>query len=82
MSSSGGVGVRHKYYMQEDGIGMNSLSGKRTSKYDVRVTTKSNLGRAESEEDFAKTDAESDENILPMQMNGQGITKTVNVSVT
>ena len=76
--------MRHKYYVQEDGIGMNSLSGKRSSKYDVRVTTRSNLGRAESEEDFgiAKGDAESDENILPMQMHGRGITKTVNVSVT
>ncbi|PVH82004.1 hypothetical protein DL98DRAFT_514370 [Cadophora sp. DSE1049] len=85
---------RHKYYMQEDGIGMNSLPGQGTrgSKYNVRVTTRSQptksvLGRSthdtQSEEDFAsKGDADSLDDILPMQGRERGITKTVNISVT
>ena len=84
---------RHKYYMQEDAIGMNSLPGQtRGSKYNVRVTTRSQptksvLGRSshntQSEEDFAsKGDADSLDDILPMQGRGKGITKTVNISVT
>lgn len=85
---------RHKYYMQEDGIGMNSLPGQgtRASKYNVRVTTRSqttkqHFGRStqntQSEEDFAsKGDADSLDDILPMQGREKGITKTVNVSVT
>jgi hypothetical protein len=82
------VGTRHKYYVQEDGIGMNSLPGqvgKSTNKYDVRITTRSQSRvRHSSEEeldDYAtKADTDSAEDILPMQ--GRGITKTVNVTVT
>ncbi|KAK0111525.1 hypothetical protein ONS95_001879 [Cadophora gregata] len=85
---------RHKYYMHEDAIGMNSLPGQgtRSSKYNVRVTTRnqptrSALGRStqntQSEEDFAsKGDADSLDDILPMQGRELGITKTVNISVT
>ncbi|KAH7317763.1 phosphatidylserine decarboxylase [Rhexocercosporidium sp. MPI-PUGE-AT-0058] len=85
---------RHKYYMQEDGIGMNSLPGQgtRASKYNVKVTTRSqpsrnHLGRStqntQSEDDFtSKGDADSLDDILPMQGRQGGITKTVNVSVT
>jgi hypothetical protein len=88
MDSSGqNLGTRHKYYMQNDGIGMNSLpSGAKSGKYDVRVTTRSHMGTGtgsggQSEEDVAsKGDGDSLENILPLQ--GRGITKTVDVSVT
>ena len=85
MNSSGQLGtVRHKYYAQEEGIGMHSMPSK-SGGYGVSVTTRSQLGRgAESEEDFASKgdgDADSLENILPLQ-GSRGITKTVNVSVT
>ncbi|KAE9370760.1 hypothetical protein N431DRAFT_40454 [Stipitochalara longipes BDJ] len=85
MNSSGQMGtVRHKYYAQEEGIGMHSMPSK-SGGYGVSVTTRSQMGRgAESEEDFATKgdgDADSLENILPLQGN-RGITKTVNVSVT
>jgi hypothetical protein len=88
MGSSGGqLGTgRHKYYVQEEGIGMHSMpTGNKSGKYDVRVTTRSQLGSgAQSEEDFAgKGDGDGDslENILPLQ-GSRGITKTVNVSIT
>ena len=85
MNSSGQLGtVRHKYYAQEEGIGMHSMPSK-SGGYGVSVTTRSQMGRgAESEEEFASKgdgDADSLENILPLQGN-RGITKTVNVSVT
>ncbi len=66
---------------------MHSLpTGNKSGKYDVRVTTRSQMGSgAQSEEDFAASkgdgDADSLENILPLQ-GSKGITKTVNVSVT
>jgi hypothetical protein len=88
MNSSGQVGTaRHKYYVQEEGIGMHSLpTGDKSGNYDVRVTTKSQMGSgAQSEEDFGASkgdgDGDSLENILPLQ-GSRGITKTVNVSVT
>lgn len=60
-------------------------TGNKSGKYDVRVTTRSQLGSgAQSEEDFAgKGDGDGDslENILPLQ-GSRGITKTVNVSIT
>jgi hypothetical protein len=82
------VGTRHKYYVQEDGIGMNSLpaqTGKSTNKYDVRITTRSqsgvgNISEEELDDYATKTDSDSAEDILPMQ--GRGITKTVNVTVS
>lgn len=87
--------ARHKYYMQDDAIGLNSLpvqGGTRASKYNVRVTTRSqqmktHVGRStqQSEEDFTcKGDADSLDDILPMQgkYSEKGITKTVNISVT
>ena len=88
MNSSGQMGTaRHKYYVQEEGIGMHSLpTGDKSGNYDVRVTTKSQMGSgAQSEEDFGASkgdgDGDSLENILPLQ-GSRGITKTVNVSVT
>jgi hypothetical protein len=88
MDSSGQVGTaRHKYYVQEEGFGMHSLpTGDKSGNYDVRITTKSQMGSgAQSEEDFAASkgddDGDSLENILPLQ-GSRGITKTVNVSVT
>ncbi|KAH8779133.1 phosphatidylserine decarboxylase [Hyaloscypha sp. PMI_1271] len=88
MNSSGQRGTaRHKYYVQDEGIGMHSLpTGDKSGNYDVRITTKSQMGSgAQSEEDFAASkgddDGDSLENILPLQ-GGRGITKTVNVSVT
>jgi hypothetical protein len=90
MDSSGqNLGIRHKYYMQNDAIEMHGLpSGNKSGKYDVRITTRSQLGTgsasaAMSEEDAASKrdeDGDSLENILPLQ--GRGITKTVDVSVT
>jgi hypothetical protein len=86
-SSTGQIGTaRHKYYVQEEGIGMHSIpTGNKSGKYDVRITTSSKLGSgAQSEEDFMKDgdgDGDSLENILPLQ-GSKGITKTVNVSVT
>ena len=75
--------------MQNDAIEMHGLpSGNKSGKYDVRITTRSQLGTesasaAMSEEDAASKrdeDGDSLENILPLQ--GRGITKTVDVSVT
>ena len=86
MGSSGQIGTaRHKYYIQEEGIGMHSLpAGNKSGRYDVRVTTRSQMGSgAQSEEDFASKgddDGDSLENILPLQ-GSRGITKTVNVSI-
>jgi hypothetical protein len=83
--------TRHKYYIQEEGIGMHSLPGKngtamRSGKYDVTVTTTSQLGAGVSEEDFenkSRGDADSAEDILPMQGRADmGITKTVNVTIS
>jgi len=83
MSSSGGAGTRHKYYMHEDGgIGMASLEANgrsKVSKYDTSVTVTSGAGR--SNEDFEKTDAESEEGILPIQKQNIGVVRTVRVSV-
>jgi len=83
-SSGQNLGTRHKYYIQNDAIGMNSLpNGNKSGKYDVQVTTRSHGGttRTGSEEDVAsKGDGDSLENILPLQ--GRGITKTVDVTVT
>ena len=62
---------------------MHSMPSK-SGGYGVSVTTRSQMGRAESEEDFASkgdVDADSLENILPLQ-GSRGITKTVNVSVS
>lgn len=79
--------------MQEEGIGLDSLPGQASKNgkgYNVKVTTRSQLGRSvqgthsgQSEEDFAsKGDADSLDDILPMQGRGEkGITKTVNISV-
>jgi hypothetical protein len=79
-------GRQHKYYVQEEGIGMNSLPGqanKSGNKYDVRITTRSQSGIGHSSEEdldyVTKEDSDSAEDILPMQ--GRGITKTMNVSV-
>jgi len=86
MTGSGAqsIGTRHKYYMHEDTIvmsNMGSSTGKSNKKYDVKVTT-SNFD-CEKEDDGTKStlegaSSESVEGILPMQ----GITKTVNVTVT
>jgi len=82
MSSSGnGVGARHKYYMQEDGIGMGNLSGQgqRSGKYDVKVTTSMRSQPSSTDDYGVKADSESDD-ILPLQ--GSGITKTVDVTIS
>jgi hypothetical protein len=87
MNSSGQMGTaRHKYYVQEEGIGLHSMpTGTKSGKYEVRITTRSQMGSgAQSEEDFAaKGDGDGDslENILPLQ-GSRGITKKVDVSVT
>ncbi|TVY83039.1 hypothetical protein LSUE1_G004301 [Lachnellula suecica] len=77
-SSGNGMGGRHKYYMQEEGIGMHSLPGQsqKSKNYDVQVTTS---GRGGIDDYGTKGDSDSDD-ILPLQ--GRGITKTVNVTVT
>jgi hypothetical protein len=94
--SSGRMGAtRHKYYIHEDGIGMNSMHtamGGQRGKYDVKITTVN--GRL-SEEDYESTtksrgDNDSAEDILPMQgrmrnqgpVHGVGITRTVDVVVS
>lgn len=76
VSSSGNMGARHKYYMQEDAIAMNSLpnGGQRSSKYDVQVTTSA---RSVPSDDDLKAGRDSPENLLPMQ----GITKTTQVTI-
>ena len=52
----------------------------KASKYDTSVTVTS--GRAgTSTEDFEKTDAESEEGILPIQKQNIGVVRTVRVSV-
>jgi hypothetical protein len=90
--SSGPVGTgRHRYYMHEDGIGMDSLpDGQKARKYNVQVTTASRpsqLGSGKSGSDiYSKNghtdDSGSEEVILPMQGNHSvGITRTVNVTV-
>lgn len=86
-------GTRHKYYIHEDGIGMNSLqsrgkvhdgeAGGEGGKYDVRVTTRGLGSRLEStsnksDEEIVKADSESTEEVWPLQ----GIKKTVDVTVT
>jgi hypothetical protein len=74
------MGGRHKYYMHEDGIGMNSLKnpGKSVAggknPYDVTVTTA--MGN-KSDEDMVKPDNES-EDVWPLQ----GIKKTVDITVS
>jgi hypothetical protein len=87
------MGTRHKYYIQEEGIGMNSIHGShagRSGKYDVKVTT---IADRISEEDYESThksrdDNDSAEDILPMQGrvmhggHGVAITKTVDVVVS
>lgn len=75
-SSSGNIGARHKYYMQEDAIAMNSLpnGAQRSSKYDVQVTTSA---RSVPSDDDLKAGRDSPENLLPMQ----GITKTTQVTI-
>lgn len=75
-SSSGAVGSKHKYFMQEGGgIGMNSLQGhgrNKASTYDTSVTVTS-AGAGRSEKDFRKTDENSDNGILPTQGNNIGV---------
>ncbi|KAF8851193.1 hypothetical protein BDZ45DRAFT_156348 [Acephala macrosclerotiorum] len=94
ITSSGQMGgTRHKYYIHEDGIGMNSLqsrgkvhdgeAGGEGGKYDVRVTTRGLGSRLEStsnksDEEIVKADSESTEEVWPLQ----GIKKTVDVTVT
>jgi len=75
-------GVRHKYYVHEDGIGMNSLPGhgQRSGNYDAKVTTSARSAPSSTEDYGVKLDSDSDD-ILPLQGNG-GITKTVHVTVT
>jgi hypothetical protein len=82
MSSSGnGVGARHKYYMQEEGIGMDSLprQGQRSGKYDVKVTTSARSHPSTTDDYGMKADSDSDD-ILPLQ--GRGITKTMDVTIS
>ncbi|KAF4617958.1 hypothetical protein G7Y89_g15024 [Cudoniella acicularis] len=81
VSTSGtGMGARHKYYMQEDAIAMNSLpvGAQRSSKYDVQITTSARSVPSDEDLGDRKGGRDSPENLLPMQ----GITKTVNVTVT
>lgn len=79
LDSSGNIGARHKYYIQEE-IGMESFSGKgqRSGKYDATVISTSRS--TNNMDNFGiKSDSDSDD-ILPLQ--GKGITKTVNVSIS
>jgi hypothetical protein len=89
MSSSGGPGARHKYYIHEEGgIGMGSLQANgrsKVSKYDTTVTVTSGGASSpgRSEENFEKTngDGDSEDGILPIQNGDIGVVKTVRISV-
>ncbi|KUJ14205.1 uncharacterized protein LY89DRAFT_131990 [Mollisia scopiformis] len=84
-SSANMGGTRHKYYIHEDGIGMNSLQsqnklaggGEAKAPYDVRITGVES-GSNKSEEEIVKGDGESSEDVWPLQ----GIKKTVDVTVS
>lgn len=80
-NSSGNMGGKHKYYIQEEGIGMDSLPrhGQSAGKYDVKVTTSSRSVPNSMEDYGMKHDTNSDD-VLPLQ--GGGITKTVHVTIT
>lgn len=72
------LGVRHKYYMQEDAIGIDSLNATkgREQKYDVQVTTKS------EDEEFSSGSRSGDEIVMDPHLGGVGVTKTVQVSIS
>lgn len=92
---SSSAGRQHQYYVQDDsggGIKLSSLGNgglANLNKYDVRVTTRSHstplkgsrIGGGDSEEELKDSGPDRDSDELFIMSNGQGIMKSVDVTV-
>ena len=81
VTTKSGLGTKHKYYMQEDelGIPMEGFRGAGDKMgYDANVMSLEDRSEGEG---TLKGDGESTQDILPMQGSSTGITRTVDIRV-